>query len=188
MYRYTLAVLAISLLSNIPVFFEFKADFDTETQSNTIHVTQLRTDKIYIIVFKNVFEGIVLMILPLASMVCLNARIIYTLRKRRRTISETGYPRRVTNEMNLATVLVAMDFVFLICNLGRVIVNIWEIFQIGQMKECIEKGLPYQVHFILKTTCSLLKRYIFIITCSQLECNNISDTFLYFRFHLGFRR
>ena len=111
--------------------------------------------------FKNLFEGIVLMILPLTSMVCLNARIIYTLRKRRRTLSETGYPRRVTNEMNLATVLVSMDFVFLICNLGRVIVNIWEIFQIGQMKECIEIGLFSQVRFMLRTAFSECMRITF---------------------------
>ena len=96
LYRYTLSVLLISLLSNIPVFFEFTTDFDNETQQKTIEVTQLRTNEIYIIVFKNIFEGVILMIFPLTSMICLNARIIYTLRRRRRTLGVAGNHKRVT--------------------------------------------------------------------------------------------
>ena len=136
----------ISVVSNIPIFFEFKAGTDFETQRTKVEITTLRIDENYIIFFKNGFEGIFLVILPLVVMVCLNARIIYTLQKRRR-LTGFGSQRQVKNEMNLAKVLVAMDIVFLMCNLGRVIVNIWEIFQIGQLKECLRIEMPFKVSF-----------------------------------------
>jgi hypothetical protein len=142
-------VLFISVLSNIPIFFEFTTGFDSETQQKRLEITALRIDENYIILYKNVFEGIVLMILPLIAMVCLNARIIFTLRKRGGTILSAIVPsNRYRQEMNLAKVLVTMDIVFLICNLGRVIVNIWETFHIEQLKECLRLGLPYEVENI----------------------------------------
>ena len=145
-YRYTFLVLMISVLTNIPSFFEFRSGFDEETQLRRIQVTSLRVDEHYIFFYKNVFEGIVLMILPLIAMVCLNARIIYTLNQRGGTvICGFGRFKRIRNEMNLGRVLVSMDVVFLICNLGRVIINLWEIFHIGQLKDCLEVGLPYKV-------------------------------------------
>ena len=86
------------------------------------------------------------MIVPLIAMVCLNARIIFTLNQRGRTVVYgLGRFKRMRNEMNLGRVLVTMDVVFLFCNLGRVIINVWEIFHIGQLKECLEVGLPYKV-------------------------------------------
>ena len=146
LYRYTFVVLLISILSNIPSFFEFESGLDTDNQFRRIKVTSLRVDKHYIFFYKNVFEGVVLMIVPLIAMVCLNARIIFTLNQRGRTVVYgLGRFKRMRNEMNLGRVLVTMDVVFLFCNLGRVIINVWEIFHIGQLKECLEVGLPYKV-------------------------------------------
>ena len=144
--KYTLAVLLISIVSNIPIFFEFTTGYDSETKQKRPEITALRINENYIIFYKNVFEGIVLMILPLVAMVCMNVRIIFTLRQRGGTIlSAIGPRRRFRQEMNLAKVLVSMDIVFLICNLGRVIVNIWEFFHIEKLKECLGIGLPYEV-------------------------------------------
>ena len=139
----------IAVLSNIPSFFEFESFYDMDTQLRRINVTSLRIDIHYILFYKNVFGGIVLVILPLIAMVCLNARIIYTLNQRGQTVlCAFGHFKRMRNEMNLGRVLVTMDVVFLTCNLGRVIINIWEIFHIGQVKECLEIGLPYKVSFL----------------------------------------
>ena len=156
LYRYTLVVLVISIVSNTPIFLEFTVGIDNKTQDTTVEVMPLRMDENYIIFFKNGFEGIILMILPLALMVCFNARIIYTLKRRGSTIASGfgqiadlggfGRIRQIRNEMNLAKVLVAMDIVFLMCNLGRVIVNVWELFHIEQMKECIIIGSMMKVH------------------------------------------
>jgi len=135
------------VISNIPIFFEFTIGFDSETQQKRLEITSLRIDENYIIFYKNVFEGIVLMILPLTAMVCLNARIIFTLKQSGGFMLSSKMPTsRYRQEMNLAKVLVTMDIVFLICNLGRVIVNIWETFHIEQLKECLRMGLPYQVN------------------------------------------
>ena len=150
LYKYTYAVLIVSLLSNIPILFEFTTGFDTESNRTTISVAQLRTNEIYIVLFKIGFEGIVLMVIPFISMICLNFRIMYTLSKRRRRVNEDGSHRRATNDMNLATILVAMDVVFLVCNLGRLVVNSWEVFQIGIMKQCLKIGVFYKVKSYLK--------------------------------------
>ena len=133
-----------SIVSTIPVFFEFKTKKDINTKKTIVGVTTLRIDENYIVFFKNGFEGIFLVILPLVVMVCLNTKIICKLLNRRR-IRSFGSERLAKNEMNLAKVLVAMDLVFLICNLGRVTVNIWEFFRIGQLKECLGINLPFKV-------------------------------------------
>ena len=156
LYQYTLVVLAISIISNIPIFLEFTVGIDKETQVKRVEVTALRMDENYIIFFKNGFEGIVLMIMPLTVMVCFNARIIYTLKRRGNAIMcGIGPFRQIRNEMNLANVLVAMDLVFLICNLGRVSVNVWELFNIQQMKECIKIGFWMKVDLFCKEKVSL---------------------------------
>ena len=147
-----------SVISNIPIFLEFRSTLDTATQLKTIKFTDLRIDENYIIFFKNGFEGIILMIIPFVTMVYINANIVYTLRARATTrLNTLGSQRQIKNEMNLATVLVTMDVVFLICNMGRVVVNIWEIFHIGQIKECLHLDLPYKVTPILGDDLQLSK-------------------------------
>jgi hypothetical protein len=137
--------LLVAVISNIPIFLEFTTRLDLEAHKTVVKPTLMRMNENYIIFFKNGFEGIILVILPLVAMIYFNARIIYTLRRRRRAVYRNESPRLGRNETNLAIVLVAMDVVFLICNIGRVIVNLWDIFYIGQLKECIRLGLPFMV-------------------------------------------
>ena len=136
-----------SLLSNVPIFFEFTTHVHSEPQIKTIRTTTMRIDENYIILYKNIFEGIGLMIIPLTAMVYFNGRIIYELTQRRSAIvARNSSNTRIKNEMNLARVLIVMDFVFLVCNSGRVIVNLWEIFHIAQLKECMGFELVYKVN------------------------------------------
>ena len=88
---------------------------------------------------------------------------MYTLNKRRRRVNEGESHRRSTNDMNMATILVAMDVVFLVCNLGRLVVNIWEIFQIGVMKQCLRIGLFSKVTLYLKCRYLNLQYWINVI-------------------------
>ena len=146
LYEYTLTVVLISVFSNIPIFWEFTTGIDSNTNQKRIEITSLRIDENYITYFKNGFESIILMLCPFIAMVCLNSKIIYTLRQRYKTTSfGEGFGKNMKNEMNLARVLVAMDIVFMVCNLGRVIVNIWDIVHLGKIKECLRLGLPYRV-------------------------------------------
>ena len=145
-----MVVLLSAVVSNIPIFLEFRSTLDPETQEQKIEFNDMRIDENYIIFFKNGFEGIILMILPFVTMVFINANIVYTLRNRTTArIGGSGPQRQDQNEMNLATVLVTMDVVFLICNIGRVVVNIWEIFHIGPMKVCLDIDMPYKVKSLL---------------------------------------
>ena len=111
-----------------------------------VKVTDMRKNEHYIIFFKNGFEGICLMIVPFVTMVILNARIIHTLFHSGKTVI-VGFTQRSRdkNERNLATVLISLCIVFLICNLGRFVVNIWELFHIVQLKECLGLGRLYKV-------------------------------------------
>ena len=157
LYEYTLTVVLISVFSNIPIFWEFTTGIDSNTNQKRIEITSLRIDENYITYFKNGFESIILMLCPFIAMVCLNSKIIYTLRQRYKTTSlGVGFGKNMKNEMNLARVLVAMDIVFMVCNLGRVIVNIWDIVHLGKIKECLRLALPYKVGCI-KVKCLLQK-------------------------------
>ena len=143
-YKYSFIVLMISIVSTIPIFFEFETITDSESETSQLDVTNLRTNGNYVIFYKNGFEGVFLVVLPFVMMLCLNAKIIYQMANAR-SVRNFGSERRARKEMNLAKVLIAMDLAFLICNLGRVTVNIWEIFHIGELKECLQIDSQYKV-------------------------------------------
>ena len=140
----------ISLISNIPVFWECTSSYDTDRKRMQINVNPFRMEENYVILFKNGFEGVVMTILPFLAMICFNARIIYTLTQRRETIGRGIGAKRLPNtEMNLGKVLIAMDIVFLFCNLGRVVVNVWEIFHIEPLRKCLKVNQLYKVLYLI---------------------------------------
>ena len=143
-YKYSFIVLMISIVSTIPIFFEFVRITDSKSKKSEIDVTNLRTNVNYVIFYKNGFEGVFLVVLPFVVMVCLNAKIICRLTNTR-NIRGFGSELRAKKEMNLAKVLIAMDLAFLISNLGRVTVNLWEISHIGKIKECLRKDSQFKV-------------------------------------------
>ena len=134
----------ISIVSTIPIFFEFETTTDSESAISQLDVTNLRTDGNYVIFYKNGFEGIFLVVLPFVVMLCLNAKIIYQMANSR-NVRGFGSERRARKEMNLAKVLIAMDLAFLISNLGRVTVNLWEIFHIAKLEECLRNNSEFKV-------------------------------------------
>ena len=149
-WKYTLLVFTAAIVSNISVFLEFITYLDIDKNERRIKVSALRLNVNYVIFFKNGFEGFILGILPFVIMVYLNARILHTLwqrRKCRNIISDGNSRRRDKEEISLASTLVAMDIVFLLCNLGRVIVNIWELFLIERLTDCMSFDLPYKVNW-----------------------------------------
>ena len=147
LYRYTFAALAVSIFSNIPIFLEFTTTpVESGNLTVKISVSPMRLNIDYIVFYKNFFEGVVLMVLPLTTMIYFNVKIIYALVKRHTTILATSASNSDgKNEVNLAVLLVAMNFVFLVCNSGRVVVNFWEIFHIVDIKECMAMKMPYKV-------------------------------------------
>ena len=146
-YRYSVVALIFSLLSNVPTFMEFTTSVDSKTKTKSVKVTPMRIDDNYIIFYKNIFEGICLVIAPLLAMVFFNGQIIYELVKKRGALLSKNYTnKRIKNENNLARVLIVMDVVFLLCNSGRVIVNLWEITHIAEIKECMGIRISYKVH------------------------------------------
>ena len=143
-YKYSIIVLMISIMSTIPIFFEFETITDSESETPQLEITNLRTNSNYILFYKNGFEGIFLVVLPFAMMLCLNAKMIYQMANAR-NLRSFGSERRAKKEMNLAKVLIAMDLAFVICNLGRVIVNMWEIFHAEGLKKCLQIDSEYKV-------------------------------------------
>ena len=102
----------ISIVSTIPIFFEFETITDSESETSQLDVTNLRTHGNYVIFYKNGFEGVFLVVLPFVIMLCLNAKIIYQMTNAR-SVRNFGSERRARKEMNLAKVLIAMDLTFL---------------------------------------------------------------------------
>ena len=143
-YKYSFIVLMISIVSTIPIFFEFETITDSESETSQLDVTNLRTNGNYVIFYKNGFEGVFLVVLPFVMMLCLNAKIIYQMANAR-SVRNFGSERRARKEMNLAKVLIAMDLAFLLSNLGRVTVNLWEISHVGKLEECLRKDSQFKV-------------------------------------------
>ena len=134
----------ISIVSTIPIFFEVETITDSESETSQLDVSNLRTNGNYIIFYKNGFEGVFLVVLPFVMMLCLNAKIIYQMANAR-SVRNIGSERRARKEMNLAKVLIAMDLAFLLSNLGRVTINLWEIFHAGKLEECLRKDAEFKV-------------------------------------------
>ena len=208
LYAYTLTAMIVTALSNIPIFWEFETQFDPETQLQNITVTPMRINKNYVIFYKIIFQGMVLMLIPFLAILYFSIQIVYALVRKskdlrrsnsslcKRKLRQIGmgmslnnlsnlllepnrlesgnqtvstnhkvenmhlttrrhtFPRRnfdaieggkKRNDMNLATVILSLAAVFLICNSGKCIVNIWEIFHIGEIKECMKMGIKYKV-------------------------------------------
>ena len=164
LYKYTFIVLIISIVSTIPIFFEFETITDSESKTSEIDVTNLRTNVNYVIFYKNGFEGVFLVVLPFVVMVCLNAKITCQL-VNSRNIRGFGSEQRAKREMNLAKVLIAMDLAFLLSNLGRVTVNLWEISHAAKLEECLRKDSQFKVR-----TCNNRQSEVYSkITCLSIN-------------------
>jgi len=130
--QFILAIVTVSVLINLPRFLEVTLVTElhnvtselnvTEVQELvTYDITQLRRDPEYIRYYINYMRLISTCLIPMVSLIGLNAKIFQGIRR-----SHARSRNPVKKEMNLASLLICIVFVFLFCNIPRVFINCYE--------------------------------------------------------------
>jgi len=155
---YILPVLLLSVVVNVPKFFEAEIEWlyngkwnrtvasnmsDESYQQHTIEEwvpaykpTDLRKDSNYIKFYITYFRLFSTAIIPLIALVTINFRIICDLKKLK---SKTfGSQRKLWKELNMFLVLLCIVVTFICCNTPRVIVDIWEFSHVESIVHCNE--------------------------------------------------
>ena len=125
--QYTLTITLLSVLFNIPKFFESKV-IEDENGFSYIDYTDLRTNPLYNSLYHCWSRLLVLGILPFSIVSLLNVKIYLAIKKLRR--------RHLKEEERLCIILITIVVTFFVCNLPRLILNIHETFNLEQITLC----------------------------------------------------
>eukprot|EP00090_Calanus_glacialis_P018966 TRINITY_DN29289_c0_g1_i1.p1 TRINITY_DN29289_c0_g1~~TRINITY_DN29289_c0_g1_i1.p1 ORF type:complete len:381 (-),score=37.07 TRINITY_DN29289_c0_g1_i1:225-1367(-) len=156
---YILPVLVLSIVVNVPKFFEAEIDWlnngkwnDTSIANNmsedsyhshqieewvpAYRATDLRKDSSYIKFYITYFRLFSTAIIPLIALVTINSRILCELKKLKSKMF--GSQRKLWKELNMFLVLLCIVVTFICCNTPRVIVDIWEFSHVESIVHCNE--------------------------------------------------
>ncbi|XP_023333119.1 FMRFamide receptor [Eurytemora carolleeae] len=135
----TCIVLIPAIIINIPKFFETELTFEDSVDNEGLFnnytvsydVTDLRKNPNYIRFYVNwcllVFTGII----PLAFLLFFNYKIFQGIR-----YTHARCRKSRSGEINLAAILVCIVVVFVVCNLLRVVLNVFELFWLDNIFRC----------------------------------------------------
>ena len=126
------SVALLGFLVNVPLFLDWQLCHQNGTYS--VQSSELRRSHGYTTYYVKWFRGIATLFLPFLLLVLLNARIFASLKWRNRVQSaivwrgdaEEEHARVRRQENRLATLLVAIVLMFLVCNLPRILMNVYE--------------------------------------------------------------
>ncbi|XP_059088074.1 FMRFamide receptor-like isoform X2 [Tigriopus californicus] len=145
--RYLLPALMFAVTINIPKFLEFR-NFVRSDNETYIEPTEMRLDADYQFYYINWTRMTLTAFLPFVLLAFLNSRIIFEIRKAEKLSSQNlqGDSRVSTNrrEAKLARILVLLVFSFLFCNLGKLLLNIYDIGSLAKIRTCTEMGLIFR--------------------------------------------
>ena len=123
-------VLVFAVLYNIPKFFESKLLWLTDANNITMVVpthTEFGTNKIYLIVYGNIFYLVFLLILPLFILTVLNIKLINALKALRKKRAEMQ-SRQQQQDNNVTFVLIIVVLVFTLCQAPALVNQIlWNV-------------------------------------------------------------
>jgi hypothetical protein len=133
---YVTVIAVLSSLYNLPRFWEvtwktvyYRGYNETET---IVAPTSLRDDGVYIGVYMTCLYLVVMYIVPFISLAVFNLWIY--LEVRRANSERARLTRQQQKEIGLATMLMVVVFVFFVCNILALVVNILEVFDINVME------------------------------------------------------
>eukprot|EP00092_Neocalanus_flemingeri_P004693 GFUD01005057.1.p1 GENE.GFUD01005057.1~~GFUD01005057.1.p1 ORF type:complete len:384 (-),score=75.01 GFUD01005057.1:129-1280(-) len=121
-----LPVLALSIIINIPKFFESGVVYDTISGNSQIGITELRYDRNYVIYYQNWFRFLVLGLVPMLLLIFLNLRVFIAINSRKTS----------SKEMTYSTILLFIVAIFILCNMPRVALNFHEVLDFEQIEQC----------------------------------------------------
>ncbi|ELU09644.1 hypothetical protein CAPTEDRAFT_119062 [Capitella teleta] len=130
--KHVILVSFFSIIYNIPRFFEYSVTTQWDSHTNSTmpasRNTPLGENKIYQIVYGNVLYFLVMFLLPLATLIILNYKLIVALRKTKkkraqllRGNSESAQSR---SEDDITLVLIVVVLVFVVCQMPALITQV----------------------------------------------------------------
>eukprot|EP00092_Neocalanus_flemingeri_P009194 GFUD01009895.1.p1 GENE.GFUD01009895.1~~GFUD01009895.1.p1 ORF type:complete len:351 (+),score=72.97 GFUD01009895.1:191-1243(+) len=119
-----LPVLALSVIINIPKFFESVVRYDGE--NSYIDLTELRFTRSYVVYYQNWFRFLVLGLVPMLLLIFLNLRVFMAINSRKSS----------SKEMTYSTILLLIVAIFILCHLPRVALNFHEVLEFEQIDQC----------------------------------------------------
>ena len=157
---YVAPVVLLSVLFNIPKFFEttmFYATYTTnvtdpitnvttaqEVEKLTLATSPLRLNRAYVLWYSNVARLLVTGFIPLGLMTYFNFQIYQLLKRRRRMNNRPNqaaqHAQQKHEETKQAIVLFAIVVLFMICHAVRIVLNIHEVFNIEEIRISMLNG------------------------------------------------
>ena len=124
-------VLLFAILYNVPKFFESKLAWGVDERTNTTFVRPSHTDlgmnRLFLIIYGNIFYLVFLLILPLLILTVLNIRLIDALKALKRKRAEMQ-SRQQQQDNNVTFVLIIVVLVFTICQAPALVNQIlWNV-------------------------------------------------------------
>ncbi|CAD5116431.1 DgyrCDS5321 [Dimorphilus gyrociliatus] len=119
--RYAILVILISLIYNVPRWFEFKLS-DTNDNNTTVQMlTALGDNQLYNYIYKVYMYTIIIVIGPFLFLLCLNAALVRTLHRANRNMQQSKHSAQ---EHNITVVIIIVVGTFLVCQLPSIPDNI----------------------------------------------------------------
>ncbi|XP_043275248.1 FMRFamide receptor [Venturia canescens] len=127
-----LCIVIVSILYNLPKFWEVDLETEIHWKYNvTVYCVipaNLRSSDIYITVYVNWMYFFVYYAFPFVALVVFNVAIYQRVRKANRDLQHLSRSQR--REIGLATMLMCVVIVFIVCNVLPLVSNVYEKFQV----------------------------------------------------------
>jgi hypothetical protein len=183
--KHVIVVAVLSVLYNIPRFFEFtiKSVFDHH-RNRTVDVSvpsDLGRNRIYQILYSNVLYFIVMFLVPLVTLIILNTLLIKALRrtkKKRALMLTSSATMQSRSEDDITLVLIVVVVVFVVCQTPALVTQLLMNLLSQESRDCPSAFFYYErisdlmvvanssINFIIYCFCSNKFRLILI----QLVC------------------
>jgi len=146
-WYYILPVVLISILINIPRFFD--AVISWNEGSPSYQPSGLRMSVDYIKYYRTYFYITFSALMPFLSIFFLNARIIWDLQHVK--AQRFGSSKKLKKEINLFLILLSIVVTFLFLHSPRIIVDIYEFLNVEEVAVCQEAGVYFRPIEFIKT-------------------------------------
>ncbi|XP_008555574.1 FMRFamide receptor [Microplitis demolitor] len=169
-----LCIVIVSILYNLPKFWEVNLEEEIHWRYNvTVYCVVpaiLRSSDLYIKIYVNWMYFFVYYAFPFVMLVVFNVAIYRRVRKANRDLQQLSRHQR--REINLATMLLCVVIVFIVCNVLPLVSNVFEMFRIppawlvqtGNLLVTINSSINFIVYVIFGRN---FKRLFIRLFCSS---------------------
>lgn len=154
-----LSIVAFAMIYNLPKFFEIEIYTETHWKYNVViycvRSASLRSNELYVTVYVHWMYFFVCYSFPLVALIIFNVAIYLRVRKANRDLQHLTHHQR--REIGLATMLLCVVIVFIMCNILPLTSNIFETFiddpprwlvQTGNLLVTINSSINFIIYVI----------------------------------------